>query len=62
MELVGQHSTARAAARASSSLRGWTPTAECPSTATKDAGATCRQVSQSMHVLSTKKPPGAFSA
>src|SRR5689334_11419458 len=62
MDAVGQATRALYAPRSSSALPGWCWTNEYCPVSPKVAGAIWRQVSQSMHVESTKKRPGTFSA
>src|SRR5262249_1759692 len=62
IEPVGQATKARSAARSSSELRGWVWTHEYSPASRNVAGASCRQVAQSMQLEPTKKEPSTLSS
>src|SRR5205823_5932095 len=61
IEPVGHETKACNAARRSFVACGWACTKAVSCASPNMAGAICRHVSQSIHVVSTKKSPGTFS-
>jgi hypothetical protein len=62
MAATGQAISALSASLCSVALDGWCQTRYMPAASSKFAGATQRQVPQSMQLESTKNAPGTFSS